>query len=69
MNSKYENTDKVQICRYISAEEYPTNDDIEIGILDAIKSLIPYYDYVLGKDETVNKLEESGYSRTSHRNV
>lgn len=52
--------DKVQICRYISAEEYPTNDDIEIGILDAIKSLIPYYDYVLGKDETVNKLEERG---------
>lgn len=43
--------DKVQICRYITAEDYPTNDDIENAILDAIEALIPYYDYVLGKVE------------------
>ena len=52
--------DKVQICRYITAEDYPTNDDIENAILDAIESLIPYYDYVLGKGETVKALEERG---------
>lgn len=52
--------DKVQICRYITAEDYPTNDDIENAILDAIESLIPYYDYVLGKGETFKALEERG---------
>ena len=52
--------DKVQICRYITAEDYPTNDDIENAILDAIESLIPYYDYVLEKGETVKALEERG---------
>ncbi len=45
--------DKVQICRYITAEEYPTNDEIESAIMDAVEALIPYYDYVLGKEDEV----------------
>lgn len=50
IKKKVENKDydKVQICKYISADEYPTNDDIESGILGAIEALLPYYNYVIG---------------------
>lgn len=40
--------DKVQICKYISADNYPTNEDIEAGILGAVEALLPYYEYVVG---------------------
>lgn len=40
--------DKVQICKYISADEYPTNDEIEAGICEAVEALLPYYEYVVG---------------------
>lgn len=41
--------DKVQICKYISADEYPTNDEIEAGICEAVEALLPYYEYVVGE--------------------
>lgn len=40
--------DKVQICKYISADDYPTNEEIEAGILGAVEALLPYYEYVVG---------------------
>ncbi len=43
--------DKVQICKYISSEEYQTNDAIEAAIDTAISELLPYYEYVLGETE------------------
>ena len=39
--------DKVQICRYIDSDEFDTNEKIEVAILDAVKALLPYYEYVL----------------------
>jgi 5-methylcytosine-specific restriction protein B len=51
--------DKVQICKYISTEDYPTNEAIEAGILGAVKALLPYYEYVVGAvSENTEALQE-----------
>lgn len=55
--------DKVQICKYISADDYPTNEEIEAGILGAVEALLPYYEHVVGaasqkRDELMEALKE-----------
>lgn len=46
-NNEY---DKVQICKYIDADEHTTNEEIESGICSAIEALLPYYEYVIADE-------------------
>lgn len=52
--------EKVQISCYITMEKYPNNRDIQIGLINAVRALIPYYEYVLGinKDEYNHEFSE-----------
>ena len=49
IKQKLENKEytKVQICKYISKADYPTNEAIESGILEAVEALLPYYEHVV----------------------
>lgn len=45
---------KVQICRILERTPDSTNESFEQGLLEAVAALIPYYEYVLGKDTSVS---------------
>lgn len=41
---------KVQLCIYIEPKDNKTNEQYDINIINSIKKIIPYYEYVIGKD-------------------
>lgn len=47
---------KVQISKVINLDENLTNDEIYKEMIDGVSSLIPYYEYVLGKQTTAPEI-------------
>lgn len=52
---------KVQICRILERTPNSTNESFEQGLLEAVAALIPYYEYVLGKNTSIPITNEDEY--------
>ena len=44
--------EKVQLCVYVESEDGKPNEQYDAEVMDAVKKIIPYYEYVIGKATT-----------------
>ena len=60
---------RVQIIKYIEQQPGQTNEYFEQAILAAVEAILPYYNHVVGKEDSTPKVEELNEMQLSHAAV